>query len=309
MSNIRELPNELAKIARDELNEIPDRIDEDLDTLRNWIRQNPHLIARMDDQFLIAFLRGCKYSLERAKQKLDLFYTVRQQTPEIIRNRDPKNERIIGMIRQGFGLPLPELENSASPRVVLVRPGIFDPAEYTIQDAMKVTTMMLDILLNEDDNFVVSGQLCVLDLAGVTLQHFLQYSPSFIKKMVVITQDAAPGRLKGIHWINCPRGFEQVFSLFTSFMSDKNKSRLYVHNNLESLHKSVSKKLLPKEYGGEAGSIDSIISLWEKRIEAFGDYYREEEKFGTNEAKRVDQQKSSSNIYGAEGSFRQLTID
>lgn len=91
---------------------------------------------------------------------------------------------------------------------------------------MKVTTMMLDILLNEDDNFVIVGQLCILDLAGVTLQHFLQYTPTFIKKMIIITQDAAPGRLKGIHWINCPKGFDQVFNLFTSFMNEKNRSRV-----------------------------------------------------------------------------------
>jgi hypothetical protein len=123
-------------------------------------------------------------------------------------------------------LPLPLLESSSSPRIVLIRPGIFDPAKYSIQDAMKVTTMMLDILLNEDDNFIIAGQLGILDLTGVTLQHFMQYNPVFIKKMMVITQDAAPGRLKGLHWINCPRGFEQVFNLFTSVMSEKNRSRV-----------------------------------------------------------------------------------
>lgn len=286
MSTIRVLSSDLAKIAREELNEVPERIEDDLNTLRTWINQCPYLTARTDDQFLISFLRGCKYSLEKTKHKLELFYQVRQQTPEIIRNRDTKSEHLIGMIRQGwvahrlhvlistitkacnynsFGLPLPALEHSASPRIILVRPGIFDPAKYTIQDAMKVTTMMLDIMLNEDDNFIIAGQLCILDLAGVTLQHFLQYTPSFIKKMITITQDAAPGRLKGIHWINCPRGFEQVFNIFTSFMSEKNRSRvslkfqfstgdfwnfnfsfkLYVHNTHESLHNRIPQRLLP----------------------------------------------------------------
>jgi hypothetical protein len=123
-------------------------------------------------------------------------------------------------------LPIPTLDNPASPRVVLIRPGIFDPNIYTIQDAMKVTTMMLDVLLNEDDNFIIAGSIGVLDLSGVTLQHFLQYSPVFIKKMVTITQDASPGRLKALHWINCPNGFEYVFNLFTSFMNEKNRSKV-----------------------------------------------------------------------------------
>lgn len=117
-------------------------------------------------------------------------------------------------------------EKPDSPRIILVRPGIFDPQVFTIQDAMRVTTMMLDYMLNEDDNFVIAGQIGILDLSGVTIQHFLQFNPVFIKKMTVLTQDAAPGRQKGLHWINTPRGFEKVFNLFTSFMNEKNRSRV-----------------------------------------------------------------------------------
>jgi CRAL/TRIO domain len=125
-----------------------------------------------------------------------------------------------------FGLPLPLTEKPDSPRLVLVRPGIFNPSNFTIQDAMRVTTMMLDFMLNEDDNFVIAGQIGILDLSGVTVQHFLQFNPTFIKKMTVLTQDAAPGRQKGLHWINTPRGFEQVFNVFTGFMNEKNRSRV-----------------------------------------------------------------------------------
>lgn len=123
---------------------------------------------------------------------------------------------------------MPILDSPSAPRLILVRPGIFDPKLYTIQDAMKITTMILDINLNEDDNFVVAGQVCILDLTGVSLKHFSQYNPVFIKKIMTITQDACPGRLKGLHWINCPRGFETVFNLFTVFMNEKNRSRVNI---------------------------------------------------------------------------------
>lgn len=101
MTSIREISIELAQVAQNECNEVPERVQGDIEKLRHWIKQTPHLKSRTDDQFLIAFLRGCKYSLEKAKQKLDLFYTVRQLTPEVIKKRDPSNEHIIGMIRQG----------------------------------------------------------------------------------------------------------------------------------------------------------------------------------------------------------------
>lgn len=117
-------------------------------------------------------------------------------------------------------------DSPESQRLILVRPGIFDPSEFTIQDAFRVVSMILDILINEDDNFVIGGQIVILDLTGVTLGHLLQFNPTFIKKITAMTQDASPGRQKGLHWINTPRGFEQVFNLFVKFMNEKNRSRV-----------------------------------------------------------------------------------
>lgn len=55
----------------------------------------------LDDQFLITFLRGCKFSIQKAKEKIDLFFTVREEIPELIRNRDPLDKRIAAMLKLG----------------------------------------------------------------------------------------------------------------------------------------------------------------------------------------------------------------
>lgn len=54
-----------------------------------------------DDQFLIAFLRGCKYSLERAKEKIDTYYTVRSAIPEFFQARDPNDAKLQEIISLG----------------------------------------------------------------------------------------------------------------------------------------------------------------------------------------------------------------
>lgn len=43
---------------------------------------------KTDDQFLISFLRGCKYDMNLTKQKIDLFFTMRTMMPEITENRE-----------------------------------------------------------------------------------------------------------------------------------------------------------------------------------------------------------------------------
>lgn len=223
---IRPLSASLQAVAKEQLHEEPERINESVEAFREWIKKSPHLKARTDDQFLVTFLRGCKYSLERAKQKFDMFYTLRTHVPEMMEGRDPHDEKIAAIIKLGVGLPLPLTESPSSPRLMLIRPGAYDAHKFTIQEVMKVSTIVNDILMIEDDNFTIAGQIGVIDLANVTLAHFMQMQPSFVKKMTMFMQDGSPIRQKGIHYINAPKSFEQLFNMFKSFMNEKMQSRV-----------------------------------------------------------------------------------
>jgi hypothetical protein len=101
MSNIRQISPELQQKAIDELLEVPSRIDSDIEAFRDWIKKSPHLNAPTDDQTLVNYLRGCKYSLEKAKQKFDLNFTVRTLLPEIVGKVDTADPRFLEIIRLG----------------------------------------------------------------------------------------------------------------------------------------------------------------------------------------------------------------
>lgn len=121
MCDIREISDVLQKKAAVELNEVPERIAADLKALKDWIQLTPYLKARTEDQFLVAFLRGCKYSLEKAKKKLDTYYSVRQVLPEMMHGRDPTDKKMLEIVRLGVGLPLPNTKTPEGPRVLLIR--------------------------------------------------------------------------------------------------------------------------------------------------------------------------------------------
>lgn len=99
--DIREISPKLQKKAEAELNEVPSRIAEDILALKTWIGKQAHLRARTDDQFLLAFLRGCKYSLERVKEKLDLHFTIRGLMTDVFIGRDPTDPISLEIIRTG----------------------------------------------------------------------------------------------------------------------------------------------------------------------------------------------------------------
>ncbi|XP_075167488.1 alpha-tocopherol transfer protein-like [Haematobia irritans] len=101
MVSIIPLSEHLQNIAINELGEVPSRLSDDLFALRQWLKHQPHLRARDDDQFLVQFLRGCKYSLEIAKEKLDLYFSLKSKYPEMMNMTNVDDQKFRQVHRLG----------------------------------------------------------------------------------------------------------------------------------------------------------------------------------------------------------------
>lgn len=208
---------------------------------------------------------------------------------------------------------MPHLPTPDSPRVIIIRLGVCDTDLYTIQETMKVTNMMNDILLRSDDNMMIAGEIGLIDMAKASISELLHINPSFIKRMSILNQNASPIRLKALHFINTPLGFTTALNMFRGLMTEKNRKKLLIHshgNDLESLHKFIPKSILPKEYGGEAGTIDDLIADWVNILTENRDFLIEDEKYGVDESKRIGKSSVTEAVTnGIEGTFRKLEID
>ncbi|XP_046961266.1 clavesin-1-like [Vanessa cardui] len=302
--NIRPLTPELAEKARVELNEDPNRIASDLQHIKDWLSKQPHLRACTDDQWLVAFLRGCKYSLERTKEKLDLYYSLRGLAPEIY-NVQHDDAKFDTYMNNGAYLMLLDTETPTSPRTGIIRPGKYDPDTHNVADFYSVTSIIQKILLFDDDKSVISGNQWIIDLKDVKIGHLLQMTPSIMKKMVYSSQEAAPIRMKGTHFVNAPAAFERVLNTMKNFLNEKNRNRIYVYQNYEELYKNIPKSILPKEYGGDSASVEEIIEYWNNKKIEYDSWLKEEMKNGTDESKRPGKPKTAESLFGVEGSFRQ----
>jgi hypothetical protein len=138
----------------------------------------------------------------------------------ISQNKKLKNSLISAM------LPLPNCVGPDTPRIILGISGGYDVNEYTIEEIMKAFMMVGDIMMEEDDQMIVAGQVNILDLKKATIAHFLTFTPSMMKKMTAIMQEGSPFRLKAIHYVNVPPWFEKMFNVFKGFINDKMKSRV-----------------------------------------------------------------------------------
>ncbi|XP_071526866.1 alpha-tocopherol transfer protein-like isoform X3 [Panulirus ornatus] len=303
------LSEELQQRAKEEINEDPERRAQDIEHIRDWLKHQPHIKARTDDWTILRFLRGCKFSLERTKEKLDMYYTCKTLCPEWYKNRDPQDKKLRSILELGVMLPLPGYDHLGR-KVVLGRWGIYDPRQVNVDDMMKASCMVFDTMVEEDEQACLTGFVIVGDCGDLTLAHVMGFTPPVVQKIMVLYQEGYPVRPKGLNYINTPAAFDTVFNIFKSFMKEKMKRRVHIHgSDLESLYKEVPKEVLPVEYGGTNGTIEEIKKYWLDRVDARRDWLLDDENYGVDESKRPGKAKTSADLFGIEGSFRKLTVD
>ncbi|OWR49435.1 putative SEC14 [Danaus plexippus plexippus] len=283
--NVRPLPTALAEKARKELNEDPELIDEKIQQFKQWILNQKHLKARTDDQWLLAFLRGCKYRMEQAKSKIDLYYSLRSTAPYLYSIKFNES-KLIDLLNLGSVVILPKTLNPSEPRIIFYRLGRFDPKEYHIIDVLSLLSLMEQICFMEDDTFVVAGTIHVLDFAGTKFGHYTQTSLTHLRHIGLARQDAVPIRIKRIHFLNTPYFFETFFKVAKMILSEKNKQRILFHSK-SALHDYFPKEIIPEEYGGTGDSFRQCVDYWKNKIREYDSFFEEDLKYGSDESKRL----------------------
>ncbi|KAF5287382.1 hypothetical protein FQA39_LY15920 [Lamprigera yunnana] len=305
----RNLSPDLQARAIEELCEVPRRIKEDVEKIRQWLTKQPHLKVRFDDDQIVAFLRGCKYSLQKTKRKIDFYFTIRTLVPEIFCDRDPFEEAIQKIINAGCILPLPKPENKYGARIIMWYMRNANPESMPYVNLCLVFFMILDILLKEDDAAIISGIVLWTEAAHYSEKYIPQTTPTAIKKYATCMEKAYPLRVKAFYVTNLPVYFEIIFNVVKSFSKSKIAQRMFVFSDIKSFYQGLPQNLLPKEFGGENGSIETITKEWKKKLESYRNWFLENRDYKSNESLRWGESRTTENVFGIEGSFRRMEFD
>eukprot|EP00090_Calanus_glacialis_P029305 TRINITY_DN47040_c0_g1_i1.p1 TRINITY_DN47040_c0_g1~~TRINITY_DN47040_c0_g1_i1.p1 ORF type:complete len:319 (+),score=84.77 TRINITY_DN47040_c0_g1_i1:28-957(+) len=303
--------SELEKVAQDELGEDKAHIKSDLQTLKDWISKTPHLKGiRQDDAHLLKFLRGCKFSLERSKEKLDLYNACRSNVPQWFGNWDVESPLFQKFLGWGNYLPLPGYDKHGR-QVILMRTGQIVPSQTNIEEVLMTSLAFYELACEDNTQGQVKGIVVLNDLGQATAQHAIMFNPVMAKKGITIWQEAYPARPKAMHFLNFPPVVQGVFTMMQGFLNEKMKKRNQVHQkgDYTKLLEDVGAEVLPEEYGGSNGSVEEIQKAWVSKVMANKDWYKEQTKYKSDESKRPGKPKSHADIFGIEGSFRKLEID
>lgn len=305
--------DDIIETARRAIGEDPKRRDETLNIIRSWIAQQPHyssLPIEEADAFILFFARGCKYSLQSIKSKIDSYLSMRTALPEFFSGWQPFKAELQAALSVGAFLPLLEYDDLCR-KVIVLRPCAFDPFEHSPGDVEKANFMVSEVMSLLDETMFITGMVLIVDLHGYTVSHLTQRSLPMLKKYMRFNQ-ALPVQPKSVNFIRMPRSFSTTYSLISGFASEKIKKRFKVHSSPDfaSLYQQVPRKILPKDYGGDGPSLSELTRHWKQQVEE-NQYVlsKMEELVRTDESKRPGKAKTSQELFGIEGSFRKLDID
>ncbi|XP_003953797.1 alpha-tocopherol transfer protein-like isoform X2 [Pan troglodytes] len=215
------LTEDLVTKAREELQEKPEWRLRDVQALRDMVRKEyPNLSTSLDDAFLLRFLRARKFDYDRALQLLVNYHSCRRSWPEVFNNLKPS--ALKDVLASGFLTVLPHTDPRGC-HVVCIRPDRWIPSNYPITENIRAIYLTLEKLIQSEE-----------------------------------TQDGFPIRIKAVHVVNEPRIFKGIFAIIKPFLKEKIANRFFLHgSDLNSLHTNLPSSILPKEYGGTAGELDT----------------------------------------------------
>jgi len=304
-NNVNAASNEeLQTIAREVFKETPEKMAEDIEEMREFIKSTPHLKnVRKDDFFLQMFLRGCNYNLALSKEKLDMYFTVRSLLPAWFDNWNPEQEQLNNIFSAGIYLPLRGFDKQGR-YVILIRSGQVIPGSMTVDDCYKAFIMLFAMVLEGNVQASTKGLVMLLDEEGLTTSHAYLMSPSTLRKLMLVFQEAYPMdndeliEMSLLYFLNMPKLLRKFFSLFLTFLNEKYKKMLKTHESggFDDLKDVVGEDILPVEYGGKNSSVAELTKFWKDEVAKHSEWLAHQTTIKTDESLRVGKSKIQTQL-------------
>lgn len=164
-------------------------------------------------------------------------------------------------------LPLPD-KTPENYNVSIIRLIDDNPDKIIFNDVIKAFYIGADLRLVNTDEIWADGEVPIFDMTNVTLRHFTKINFQTLRLFMKYSQEAHPVVVRQIHIVNCGSLLNRVMMIIKPFLKTEVAERIQTHlPGANSLFKYISKDVLPKEYGGTAGSVETTRKVWLGHLE------------------------------------------
>ncbi|XP_028178834.1 clavesin-2-like isoform X4 [Ostrinia furnacalis] len=263
--NTKEDP-ELYELAYEHCHEDLNTREASIEELRSMIYERGECLPfRMDDSFLLRFLRATKFIVPKAHRLVVRYCAFRDQYPYLYKDVDMWELVKVKDAYEGSMLDRPDVG-----RLSIFRFGMWDPSEFPVEDLVRAGMLMMEIGLRQPKLQVIGGTV-IVDLEGITLRHVATLTPTVAYQIVGLLGLAMPCRLKACHFVNYSWIINTFIYLFKRFIPRKSWDKIHFHGyNLKSLQEHIDPECLPVRYGGTCRNV-SNFGIWLTKIKKYRD--------------------------------------
>ncbi|CAH1108293.1 unnamed protein product [Psylliodes chrysocephalus] len=273
--------------------------------IKRWLETQKHLPEIPCDNMIEFFLTNCKYSIEKTKQNLDMYYTSRDLMPLIYRGVHPCKSEVDPGYKTGMGCTLPKLTQDMY-RITIFKYNDVNPDD---SDVVKFVAHGLnniyEVRLHED---LVLGDIFIIDFEFVKFGVMAKFSPILMKNIAQVFEKVQSSRMKALHFLYPPGYVDKIITVFKTFLPKKLQERIFIHKTIEDLLRCIPRDILPCDYGGFQKSMAEIEDLWKKKFQQYKDRFDKLENMKVDESLRPEKLENDE-ILGYHGNFKKISID
>ncbi|XP_033209183.1 clavesin-1 [Belonocnema kinseyi] len=273
------LDDESKALALKELRETEENVKNGIIALRNLLEEDKALYFRTDDDFLMIFLRPCKFYPESAHALMKRIAEFKQSNASLLDNLMPSDEKKAFL--ENNVVNVLKGRDHKRRRVLIVNAGkTWDPSKVSADQMFRIFYLIHEAAVLETAT-QVHGVVVIMDFDGLSMKQVMGLTPAFCMRLLSFIQEAMPLRLKEVHFVKQPFLFNMVWQMFKPFVKEKLKKRMFFHGTkMSSLHTHMAASHLPKNYGGELPEIDYTGADWYPAIVKYEDRVKEWNTYG-----------------------------
>ncbi|KAJ3624276.1 hypothetical protein MTP99_017914 [Tenebrio molitor] len=278
------------------------RVDKDIEIIREWLKVQPHLPEVMDDVKIKNFLNLSKFSIEKTKKKIDMYYTIRSVIPDLFEKSNPKLRHMQRLLDMTYCCTPLEAVNGIH-RVHILKakaPNTFNP-----RDLVMYFFNIFEVRLYED---FMTDDIFIFDMDNLTFNDMNKFTPSLVAKSMAVYKKVYSLRLKNIYYLNSPSYVSILLSILKAVVKEKIFHRIQVHQDAEVMKQIFSKDTLPKDYGGEGPSLEDLNEMTKRKVVQYQERFDRLDTLRVNENLRPEEF-NNDEILGFYGNFKKLDVD
>jgi hypothetical protein len=277
---------------------------EDVQKLKDWMQTQPHFPEILDDKRIENFFLLNKCSMEKTKQAIDMYYTIRTLIPDMFENIHPNLPQMQELMDIAYCTILPRLTNDMY-RVLAFKirnEHLIDKMEP--HNVMGLLLNIQELRLKED---VMFGDIVILDLKGINMGYVAKLTPSIVSKFLTIYEKVFSMRIKAVYIINSQSFINTVLNILKTIMKPKLFDRIHVCQDT-SILSNIPKEILPKDYGGDESSLEQLQEILKEKFVQYQDRFDRLEKLRVNNSLRPAKLENDE-LLGFHGNFKKLSVD